>query len=75
MYVTDRLHRLRGVLRADSGWVDVGVVSTLSAGTSVKDAIDVVANSPDPVPVLDDEKRLLGVIAPRQLLLSMEGGG
>jgi len=75
VYVTDRLHRLRGVLRADLGWVDVGVVSTLSAGTSVRDAIDVVANSPDPVPVLDDEKRLLGVIAPRQLLLSMEGGG
>ena len=75
VYVTDRLHRLRGVLRADSGWVDVGVVSTLSAGTSVKDATDVVAKSPDPVPVLDDERRLLGVITPRQLLLSMEGGG
>jgi len=47
----------------------------LSAGTSVKDATDVVAKSPDPVPVLDDERRLLGVITPRQLLLSMEGGG
>ena len=75
VYVTDRRHHLRGLIRADLGWVDVGAVSTLSAGTSVRDAIDVVANSPDPVPVLDDEKRLLGVIAPRQLLLSMEGGG
>ena len=75
VYVTDRRHHLRGLIRADLGWVDVGAVSTLSAGTSVKDAIDAVATSPDPVPVLDEERRLLGVIGPRQLLLSMEGGG
>ena len=75
LYVTDRLQRLRGVLQAGLGWVDVGDVRTLSAGTPVKEAIDVVATSSDPVPVLDDDKRLLGVISPRQLLLSLDGGG
>jgi len=74
VYVTDRLQHLRGVLRAGRGWFDVAAIRTLSAGTSVKDAIDVVANSSEPVPVLDHEKRLLGVISPRQLLLAMEGG-
>ena len=75
VYVTDRLQHLRGLLRAGLGWVDVAAISTLSAGTSVKDAIDVVATSSEPVPVLDDEKRLLGVISPRHLLLAMEAGG
>ena len=75
VYVTDRLQHLRGLLRGGLSWVDVAAISTLSAGTSVKDAIDVVANSAEPVPVLDDEKRLLGVISPRHLLLAMEVGG
>ena len=74
IYVTDHQQRLRGLLQADLGWVDVSAVRSLSMGTSVKDAIDVVATSSDPVPVLDDQRRLLGVIGPRQLLLSMEGG-
>ena len=74
VYVTDRLQHLRGLLRGGLSWVDVAAISTLSAGTSVKDAIDVVANSAEPVPVLDDEKRLLGVISPRHLLLAMEAG-
>ena len=74
IYVTDHQLRLRGLLQADLGWVDVSAVRSLSIGTSVKDAIDVVATSSDPVPVLDDQRRLLGVIGPRQLLLSMEGG-
>jgi Mg/Co/Ni transporter MgtE len=65
---------LRGVVRAGLGWVDVASISSLSAGTSVKEAIDVVATSAEPVPVLDDEQRLLGVISPRQLLLAMEAG-
>jgi len=72
VYVTDRQQHLRGVLRAGRGWFDISAIKTLSAGTSVKEAIDVVANSSEPVPVLDDEKRLLGVISPRQLLLAME---
>ena len=74
LYVTNRLHQLRGVVRAGLGWVDVASISSLSAGTSVKEAIDVVATSAEPVPVLDDEQRLLGVISPRQLLLAMEAG-
>ena len=74
LYVTNRLQQLRGVVRAGLGWVDVASISSLSAGTSVKEAIDVVATSAEPVPVLDDEQRLLGVISPRQLLLAMEAG-
>ncbi len=74
VYVTNRLQQLRGVVRAGLGWVDVASISTLSAGTSVKEAIDVVATCAEPVPVLDDEQRLLGVISPRQLLLAMEAG-
>ena len=75
MYVTDRLQHFRGLIRPDLGWVDMAAIKTLSIGTSVKAAIDVVATSSDPVPVLDDEQRLLGVISARQLLLAMEAGG
>tara|TARA_Y100001933_G_C18742169_1_gene456235 strand:- start:86 stop:715 length:630 start_codon:yes stop_codon:yes gene_type:complete len=75
MYVTDRLQHFRGLIRPGLGWVDMAAIQTLSIGTSVKDAIDVVATSAEPVPVLDDEKRLLGVISTRQLLLAMEAGG
>jgi glycine betaine/proline transport system ATP-binding protein len=75
MYVTDRLQHFRGLIRPGLGWVDMAAIKTLSIGTSVKDAIDVVATSAEPVPVLDDEKRLLGVISTRQLLLAMEAGG
>ena len=75
MYVTDRLQHFRGLIRPDLGWVDVAAIKTLSTGTSVQAAIDVVATSSEPVPVLDYEQRLLGVISPRQLLLAMEAGG
>ena len=75
VYVTDRLQHFRGLIRAGLGWVDLSAIRTLAAGTSVKDAIDVVATSSEPVPVLDCEKRLLGVISPRHLLLAMEAGG
>ena len=75
MYVTDCLQHFRGLIRPGLGWVDMAAIKTLSIGTSVKDAIDVVATSAEPVPVLDDEKRLLGVISTRQLLLAMEAGG
>ena len=74
-YVTDRLQHFRGLTRPGLGWVDVAAIKTLSTGTSVKAAIDLVATSSEPVPVLDDEQRLLGVISPRQLLLAMEAGG
>ena len=74
VYVTDRLQHFRGLIRAGLGWVDLSAIRTLAAGTSVKDAIDVVATSSEPVPVLDCEKRLLGVISPRHLLLAMEAG-
>ncbi|NOL47873.1 ABC-type proline/glycine betaine transport system/ ATPase component [Synechococcus sp. MIT S9220] len=75
MYVTDRLQHFRGLIRPGLGWVDMAAIKTLSIGTSVKAAIDVVATSSEPVPVLDDEQRLLGVISARQLLLAMEAGG
>jgi len=75
VYVIDRRQRLRGMTRADLGWVDVSAISTLIAGTPVKDAIDAVASSSQPVPVLDGERRLLGVISQLQLLQSMQGGG
>ena len=74
MYVTDRLQYFRGLIRPGLGWVDMAAIKTLSTGTSVKAAIDVVATSAEPVPVLDDDKRLLGVISTRQLLLAMEAG-
>ena len=47
---------------------------TLTCGTLVKDAIDLVVSSAEPVPVLDPDRRLLGVISSRQLLRAMQGG-
>ena len=75
IYVLDHQHRLRGLLRAGGGgWVDAAAMHTLTCGTLVKDAIDLVVSSAEPVPVLDPDRRLLGVISSRQLLRAMQGG-
>ena len=74
-YVVDSQRRFLGMVTAQRGWLDASEITTLSSGTRIKDAIQSVALCSDPLPVLDSEQRLMGVISARQLLRSMEGFG
>jgi glycine betaine/proline transport system ATP-binding protein len=73
LYVLGRDQAFRGVLSEARGWVSVERGPALTTGMRVREAIELVASTPYPPPVLDDAHRLVGVISPRLLLQSMEG--
>jgi ABC-type proline/glycine betaine transport system, ATPase component len=73
LYVLGRDQAFRGVLSEARGWVSAERGPALTTGMRVREAIELVASTPYPPPVLDDAHRLVGVISPRQLLQSMEG--
>jgi Predicted transcriptional regulator containing CBS domains len=75
LYVVNSERRFLGIVTAQQGWLDASETTVLQSGTRVKDAIQSVALCSDPVPVLDSEQRLIGVISAQQLLRSMEGFG
>ena len=75
LYVMDSQRRFLGMVTAQRGWLDASETTVLQSGTRVKDAIQSVALCSAPVPVLDSEQRLIGVISAHQLLRSMEGFG
>ncbi|QNJ05120.1 ABC-type proline/glycine betaine transport system/ ATPase component [Synechococcus sp. MEDNS5] len=75
LYVVNSERRFLGIVTAQKGWLDASETTVLQSGTRVKDAIQSVALCSDPVPVLDSEQRLIGVISAQQLLRSMEGFG
>ena len=75
LYVVDPTRRFLGMVSAQRGWLDASETPVLQSGTLVKDAIQAVALCSDPVPVLDSQQRLIGVISAHQLLRSMEGLG
>lgn len=75
LYVVDATRRFLGMVSAQRGWLEASETTTLQSGTLVKDAIQAVALCSDPVPVLDSQQRLIGVISAHQLLRSMEGLG
>jgi glycine betaine/proline transport system ATP-binding protein len=57
-----------GVLSPQDGWVHADAAEALDSKVLVNDAIATVARSPWPTPVLDHQRRLLGVVTPRRLL-------
>jgi glycine betaine/proline transport system ATP-binding protein len=72
-YLVDRQQRYHGLL-SGSGHAAAGSESgepTLRADTPVRQAIDLVARSPHPVPVLGERHRFLGVVSPRTVLRSL----
>ena len=73
LYVLGRDQAFRGVLSEARGWVSAERGPALTTGMRVREAIELVARTPYPPPVLDDAHRLVGVISPRLLLQSMEG--
>lgn len=75
LYVVDATRRFLGMVSAQRGWLEASETTTLQSGTLVKDAIQAVALCSDPVPLLDSQQRLIGVISAHQLLRSMEGLG
>lgn len=73
-YVVDEQQRFRGVAMASGEWIPAAEAPHLLAGTLIREAIDRVADTPFPTPVLDAQQHLLGVISPRRLLHSLGEG-
>ena len=68
--VNDTKHFM-GMVMPSASAGEITEVRTLQAGTSVRDAMSTVAESIHPVPVLDSEQRLLGMVSSHDLLRSM----
>jgi len=64
-----------GILSPQEGWIQADAAGALDSKVLVNDAIAVVARSPWPTPVLDHQRRLLGVVTPRRLLETLREGG
>ena len=64
-----------GILSPQEGWIQADAAGALDSKVLVNDAIAVVARSPWPTPVLDQQRRLLGVVTPRRLLETLREGG
>ena len=75
LYAVNSERRYLGMITPQQGWVEASETTVLRAGTRIKDAIQAVALCSDPVPVLDSQQRLIGVVNAHQLLRSMEGFG
>ena len=75
LYAVNSERRFLGMITPQQGWLEASEATVLRAGTRIKDAIQSVALSSDPLPVLDSGERLIGVISAHQLLRSMEGFG
>lgn len=73
-YALDGEHRFRGVITAAGDWIPAEEAPHLLAGTLIREAIDQVADTPFPTPVLDRNQQLLGVISPRRLLHALREG-
>ena len=73
-YAVDEQRRFRGLRTASGAWIPAAEVPHLLAGTLIREAIDRVAGSPFPTPVLDQQQHLIGVISPRRLLHSLGEG-
>ncbi len=57
-----------GVISPQDGWIQADAAGALDSKLLVNEAIAAVARSPWPTPVLDRDRRLLGVVTPRRLL-------
>ncbi len=73
-YVVDGQRRFHGVITAEGGWIPAPQAVHLLEGTLIREAMDQVAQTPYPTPVLDRDQRLLGVITPRRLLHALQQG-
>jgi len=62
---------LQGVQGPDGSIIPAENGPLLRAGTTIRDAMDTVASAAYPVPVVDGNQRLIGLLGPRRLLRSM----
>ena len=70
-YVLDEHQRFCGLMPAGGTLLPASEVEQLAAGTTLKQAMEPVALASHPLPVVDAEGRLLGVLSSRQLLKAM----
>ena len=63
-----------GILSPQDGWIHADAAGTLDSKSLVNDAISAVAQNRWPTPVLDHQRRLLGVVTPRRLLETLREG-
>ena len=62
---------LTGIETPDGSIIPAENAQLLKAGTTIRDAMDTVATATYPVPVVDGNQRLIGLLGPRRLLRSM----
>ena len=70
-YVLDETQRFCGLMPAGGSFIPAEKVEQLTAGTSLKEAMEPIARTAHPVPVVSAEGQLLGVLSSRQLLQAM----
>ena len=69
--IVDEHEVFKGVLQENGEIIPAEKGPALPAKTTIRDAIELVANAPYPIPVIGSNQRLIGVISPRRLLRSM----
>lgn len=70
-YVLDEAQRFCGLMPAGGSFIPADQVEQLAAGTSLKEAMEPIARTAHPVPVVSADGQLLGVLSSRQLLRAM----
>lgn len=70
-YLVDANQRFQGLVPPDGAMIPAAQLRCLASGTSLRKAIDDVAASPYPLPVLSADGGLLGVVGSQQLLRGM----
>ncbi len=69
--IIDENNVFKGVLQQNGETIPAEKGPALTAETTIRDAMELVANAPYPIPVIGSDQRLIGVISPRRLLRSM----
>ncbi len=69
--IIDENNVFKGVLQQNGEIIPAEKGPALTAETTIRDAMELVANAPYPIPVIGSDQRLIGVISPRRLLRSM----
>ncbi len=69
--IIDEHNVFKGVLQKNGEIIPAEKGPALKAETTIRDAMELVANVPYPIPVIGLDQRLIGVISPRRLLRSM----